>query len=110
DPCAIAPNCLHALDEAEPSETRTISHVAGHPGNKDENLGRVAEREVPQSQIGQRIIGNVIDKNNDQRYAATKVESAIAFPFFVHQCLVTRLLRARSFFTCSAAALNPPKN
>jgi hypothetical protein len=52
----------------------------------------------------------VIDEDNDQRYAPTKVESAIAFPFLVHPMLMASLLRACYFFTCSALVLNPPKN
>src|ERR1700731_693280 len=107
--CAVAPDRFHALDETEPRQPRTIGHVARHSGDQNEDLRRVAEGEVAERPRRKRIIGNVIDKNNDQSHPPTEVEPAVAFPFLVHPDLVARLLRARCFFTCSALVLEPAK-
>ncbi len=47
-------------------------------GNEDEHLGRVVETERLQGEIAQHILRNVIDKDQDQRHAAEKIETEIA--------------------------------
>lgn len=45
---------------------------------KHENLGRIAETEVTQGDLPQRVVGHVIPKDEDQCQATKKVDPVIA--------------------------------
>jgi len=46
--------------------------------DEDEDLGRIVELECLQSEIAEDVLGNVIDKDDDQSEAAKEVEAEIA--------------------------------
>lgn len=45
------------------------------PENPDEHLSSIAESEVMQGPIGQRIVGDVVDKDDDQRQSTTEIQT-----------------------------------
>ncbi|CAI8957181.1 hypothetical protein EMIT0P294_40247 [Pseudomonas sp. IT-P294] len=48
-------------------------------GEKNENFRSIAEAEITQGDLTQRVVGHVIPENEDQRQAPEKVDSVIAF-------------------------------
>ena len=64
--------------EALALEHAAIGQHGGEPGKQHENLGSVRKSEVPQGELGENVVGHVVDENEKQRQTAKEINSQVA--------------------------------
>ena len=55
-----------------------IDQCRGVARDEDEHLGRVAERDRVEGEVGQHVLGNMVDEDEEQRQAAKEIEPEVA--------------------------------
>jgi hypothetical protein len=65
-------------DRSAPLQCLTVNGGGSEAGNEDEDFRRIAERERLQGEIGQDVIGDVIEEDEDERETAKQIEPQIA--------------------------------
>src|SRR5581483_6997995 len=103
DSRAIACDPLDALRKAEPAQPRPIRQVTGHPRYQHEHLGGIAEREVAQRPVRERVSGDVVDEDDDQGHSAAEVQAQVPFPIFLHEDSITASLIACYVRECTVS-------